>query len=424
MCILKRFEGKKLLVLGATGLICDAVKIAKEMGVYTVVTDYYPNSPAKKLADKSYTVSTTDIDALEKIAREEKIDGVFTGFSDVNLFSALDLCERLDLPFYATREQINITTNKLKFKEMCRKYNVPTVPQYELDYRMLPEHLEKIKYPVMVKPADSYASKGCRVCQNEEELRENVAYALTFSGSNQIIVERYMDASFCEDLGITYMFVDGEPYNVYVGDRHTNAQQEGLAPLTAGVVAPSDFVDEYTQTLNQKTCDMFRGLGVQNGRASIQAFHDEDGFYFYEMGFRLTGGRQYFVVREESGIDEVVALIEFALTGKMPVEGIEKLNPKYDHHYCDLVLICSEGKISRITGIDEVRADPRVLDLAQLSDVGKEIKAEGTQNQVLARICIKEDSREKLMAAIAELGSKVVAYDEAGNPMMLDVYGC
>ena len=31
---------------------------------------------------------------------------------------------------------------------------------------------------------------------------------------------------------------------------------------------------------------------------------------------------------------------------------------------------------------------------------------------------------EKLMAAIAELGSKVVAYDEAGNPMMLDVYGC
>lgn len=421
---MEELKGKRLLVLGATGLICDAVEIARQLGVYTIVTDYYTNAPAKKIADKSYDVSTVDIDALEKIAHDEHIDGVFTGFSDVNLHSALDLCERLGLPFYATREQVAVTTNKLAFKDLCRKYNVPTVPQYELDSRLLPEHLSKIKYPVMVKPADSYASKGCRVCQNEEELKKAVEYALTFSASNQVIVERFMDASFCEDVGICYMFVDGVPYLVYNGDRHTNAQQEGLAPLTAAVIAPSDFVDEYMQTIDRNTREMFMALGVKNGRASIQAFHDEDGYYFYEMGFRLTGGRQYFVVREESGIDEVVALIQYALTGRMEVENIEKVTPKYRHHYCDLVLICSAGTISRITGIDEVRADKRVLDVAQLSDVGKVIKAEGTQNQVLARVCIKEDSREKLMQAIAELGSKIVAYDENDKPMMLDVYGC
>ena len=421
---MKDFTGKRLLVLGATGLIYDAVAIAKEMGVYTVVTDYYPNAPAKKIADKSYDVSTTDIDALEKIALEEKIDGVFTGFSDVNLHSALDLCDRLGKPFYATREQIAVTTNKLRFKELCRKFNVPTVPQYELDYRLLPEHLSKIKYPVMVKPADSYASKGCRVCQNEEELRANVAYALTFSASNQVIVERFMDASFCEDVGICYMFVDGKPYLVYNGDRHTNAQQEGLAPLTAAVIAPSDFVDEYMNTIDKNTKEMFTALGMKNGRASIQAFHDEDGYYFYEMGFRLTGGRQYFVVREECGVDEVVALIEYALTGEMHVDNVDALTPKYSHYYCDLVLICSAGTITRIEGIEEARKDPRVLDVAQLSQVGKVIVAEGTQNQVLARVCIKEDTKEKLMEAIAQLGSSIVAYDENDQPMMLDVYGC
>lgn len=417
-------KGKKLLVLGATGLIYDAVEIANQMGIYTVVTDYYPNAPAKRIAAKSYDVSTVDIDALEAIAHDENIDGVFTGFSDVNLHSALALCERLGLPFYATREQIDVTTNKLAFKDLCRKYNIPTVPQYELDSRLLPEHLSKIKYPAMVKPADSYASKGCRVCQNEEELKSAVNYALTFSVSKQVIVERYMDAKVCEDVGICYMFVDGEPYLVYNGDRHTNAQQEGLAPLTAAVIAPSEFVDEYISTVDANTKEMFRALGMRNGRASIQAFHDEDGYYFYEMGFRLTGGRQYFVVREEYGVDEVVALIQYALTGRMDVEGIEKLSPKYDHYYCDLVLICSAGTISRIDGIEEVRRDKRVLDVAQLSDVGKVIVAEGTQNQVLARVSIKEDSREKLMQAIAELGSKIVAYDENGKPMMLDVYGC
>lgn len=421
---MEELKGKRLLVLGATGLICDAVKIAKQLGVYTIVTDYYPDAPAKKIADKSYDVSTVDIDALEKIAHDEHIDGVFTGFSDVNLHSALDLCERLDLPFYANREQIAVTTNKLTFKDLCRKYNVPTVPQYELDSRLLPEHLSKIKYPVMVKPADSYASKGCTVCQNEEELKLAVEKALTFSASKQVIVERFMDAAFCEDVGICYIFVDGTPHLVYNGDRYTNAEQKGLAPLTSAVIAPSYFVDEYMQTVDHNTKEMFKALGMKNGRASIQAFHDEDGYYFYEMGFRLTGGRQYFVVREESGIDEVVALIQYALTGKMQIDNIEQVTPKYKNHYCDLVLICSAGTISRITGIDEVRADPRVLDVAQLSDVGKVIKAEGTQNQVLARVCIKEESREKLLEAITELGSKIVAYDEHDEPMMLHVYNC
>lgn len=422
--IMKNFSGKRLMILGATGLICDAVKIAKKMGIYTVVTDYYPDSPAKKFADKVYDVSTTDIDALVKIAKDENIDGVFTGFSDVNLFSALELCERLDMPFYATREQIDITTNKLKFKDLCRKYNIPTVPQYELDSRFLPEHLEKIKYPVMVKPADSYASKGCSICQNEEELKNAVEKALTFSRAQQVIVERYMDSTVCEDVGICYMFVNGTPHLVYNGDRYTNSQQKGLAPLTSSVISPSVFVDEYIETLDERVKEMFTAIGMKDGRASIQAFHDKDGYYFYEMGFRLTGGRQYFVVREESGIDEVVALIEFALTGKMNVENADNLTPKYKYNYCDLVLICSAGTITRIDGLEEVRNDPRVLDIAQQSEIGKVIVAEGTQNQVLARLCIKETSREKILEAITEIENKLIAYDENNKPMMLKVCCC
>ena len=50
-------DKKTLLFLGGTGAMYDAVEIAKSMGIYTIVADYYPNSPAKRVADKSYLES-------------------------------------------------------------------------------------------------------------------------------------------------------------------------------------------------------------------------------------------------------------------------------------------------------------------------------------------------------------------------------
>ena len=108
----------------------DVVRKAHDMGLYTIVCDYSETSPAKKIADKAYDISTTDIDALEKVARDEAVDAVFAGFEDLNTWNALRLCQRLGLPFYATEEQLRITSNKKLFKEFCRKCGIPVVEEY------------------------------------------------------------------------------------------------------------------------------------------------------------------------------------------------------------------------------------------------------------------------------------------------------
>ena len=79
---------KKILFLGGTGAMYDVEEISKRKGNYTIVVDYYENSPAKRIADKSYLESTTDVEKVLKIAEAEQIDGVCTGFSDANLLPA------------------------------------------------------------------------------------------------------------------------------------------------------------------------------------------------------------------------------------------------------------------------------------------------------------------------------------------------
>ena len=44
-------KGKRLLILGATSYIINVVKIAKSMGVYTIVTDPVKDDAAKKYAE-------------------------------------------------------------------------------------------------------------------------------------------------------------------------------------------------------------------------------------------------------------------------------------------------------------------------------------------------------------------------------------
>ena len=50
------FKGKKLLILAGAGVHSKVVRTAKEMGIYTIVTDYLEPtySPAKQIADESW----------------------------------------------------------------------------------------------------------------------------------------------------------------------------------------------------------------------------------------------------------------------------------------------------------------------------------------------------------------------------------
>ena len=90
----RKFEGKKLLILGANPETANIVNIAKEMGITTIVTDYDHNAPAKAVADISYDINGLDVDAICEMARKEQIDGVMVGVADVLVQPYQQVCEK------------------------------------------------------------------------------------------------------------------------------------------------------------------------------------------------------------------------------------------------------------------------------------------------------------------------------------------
>lgn len=416
---------KTLLFLGGTGAMYDAVELAKQKGIYTIVADYFPNSPAKRIADKSYLVSTTDIDKVIEIAKENKIDGVFTGYSDANLPPARAVADALGLPFYATNEQIEVTTNKLLFKQTCREHGIPVVPEYALDKNLNPEDLAKIVYPVIVKPSDAWASKGVSICENEKELIDAVHYALQFSRNQRIIVEQYMAAY--PDVCMYFNIQNGKMYLTAMCERDMNEVQKGKAMQPNALFYPCRFVDLYYQQLKDKLQNMITDLNMQVGSMFMQCFVVDGMLMPFEMGYRLCGAQEYILCAAENGINTCEMLIDYALTGKFDTWDAAECNDAYFKHSDAILLtLLRPGKITRIEGLEELRAMPEILKIAQFYYEGDEIGANsmGTLNQTFARIFIQGQNPEHLLQLIDHIQTTLKIYDENGNQMLIPGYDC
>jgi biotin carboxylase len=405
------FKNKRLLILGGTRLMVHVVDTAKRMGVYTIVTDMDPNSPAKRFSDKCYNISTSNIDEIVNMAKMEHIDGVFAGYDDQNTGFAVEICKRLGLHFYANKEQIQLTKNKIEFKNLCRSYNVPVVVQYDNEH---------IVFPCVVKPADSYSSKGITICYNDKQLNEAINFAKSFSKSGQYLIEKYMDSESSNCVNIDYIIVDGKIVLSIVGDKYV-IRQENKAPLTDVVVYPSKYAKEFIDEVDEKIKRMFESLNMKNGVAFIEAFHDDNGFAIYEMGYRVGGGQSSILVNKIYGIDYIEMLINYALTGRMIKDNSIYINPIDCQDCCGLVVLVKPGTIKKIEGLDSVRAIPGVINITQYLYEGDTIenKLLGTLGQTFARIHIIANNRDDLVEKMRLTRQILHVFSDSGNDMIV-----
>lgn len=414
-------EGKRLLVLGGTSAK-DIVAQAKRMGVYTIVADLEETNVSKKISDEGVIISTTDTNALVELIKEKHIDGVFSGPSEFNIQQVMKVCHAAGLPFYATKEQWDICQNKATFKDWCRMYNVPVVPEYQVSAEMRPEELTKVKYPVVVKPVDACSSKGLSICANEEQLRKAIPYAISESETGRFIVEKCITSDY--GFGCRYIANNGEIYLSAVCDRYTVDEFDGKAHISAAAIFPSKKTTTFIKDVNPCCISMFKAIGLANGTFFMQALVDqEDGqIYFHEMGLRLSGGLIYSMLEASCGYNDVQMMIRFALGGPMATdEDVAKIDPYMHGNFVgSLTIPLKVGTIGHIEGVEEVRSNPKVTSLVQYYQEGDHIGPEiiGTLMQHFCRVKMMTNSIEEYYNLISWIQSTIRIKDTEGKDMV------
>ena len=412
-----KFDGKRLLMLGTSTGSVAIVRYAKSEGAYVIVTDYLPveRSEAKRYADESAMISTTDVDALCCFASEKNIDGVFCGVSEVNLRSVYQIATRLGLPCYFTQEQWDMTEDKAMFKALCQKYHVPVAGKYEISRIPTEQELSAIRYPVIVKPVDSSSCIGIHVCYDRQALLAGIEDAYHNSVKGQIIVEDYIIG---DEFTAYYNIVNGECRLSAMGDKYLNKEQQGLTPLPEAFLFPSRHLNVFLRDVDSHVRDMIAGIGMKNGLIFIQGITDGENFAVFEAGLRINGSEMHMIVDQINGFNMMHLLVEYALTGQMHGD----LNLE-DPHFsgkcaCYLYLVNRGGRIAEIRGLEEVENMDGVLDI-RLYRVGQTIQPSGTLGQRTLRLCLLCDTAQQLKQTIEQVQKTVAVLDEDGNDMLL-----
>ena len=416
----REFEDKKLLILGGNPETTPLVEIANNMGIKTIVSSARHSDPAKKAAWKAYDIDGMDVSGLVALAHEEKVDGVLVGVADILVPAYCKVCEALDLPCYATQQIVDIFAFKDVFKATFERYGIHGIPEFYLDADMKREDLDKIIYPVMVKPVDNGGGVGMTVAYNEEELRKAVEIALAASNKKRFIVEKYMQ---CDDMGMYYTFKDGYCSASCIYDRYTTDEQPGLSRVCLGGTYPSKHLDKYFERMHNNAVRMFKETGIENGVLMLSAFYENGEFYVYDTGFRLQGEAPHLLMKAIHGFDQREMLIRYALTGNegnvnLKIDDDARLHGKWA---ATLWFLLKQGKINKILGLNEINKDKRVIANIQRLYEGDIVQPEwiGNEKQVLTRIYLVCNNKTELADALKYYMDTVKVLDENGNNMVL-----
>ncbi len=414
--------GKRLLVLGGTRISCEIVRKAHEMGVFVGVTDYNvpEQSPGKQIADASYMVSTTDVDGVVDLIRDEKMDGVLVGFNDMLLPFYADICDKSGLPCYGTKKQFVMFTDKKQYKQLLRQYKVPTIEEYSVSDALDEDKHTFIHFPVIVKPAGGSGARGISICRNKKELIQACELSGATSDEDGVVIEQYVDE---KEATAFWVFQDGEYYVSAVGNRHVKHNQEGVIPLPAGYTFPASVTGEFLSEVAPNARKMFQAAGIRNGMMFMQCKVKDGQCLVYDIGYRLTGSLEYKILHEACGYDPLEMMIRFALTGHMAEENIaDKVNPYLGRYCYNVSRLCAPGKIAAITGREEALKYPGVLDVVTAHFPGETITQEmkGLLAQITVRVLGISTSLEDLYKDIQHVQGLIKIISDEGEDLSLE----
>lgn len=306
---------KKILLLGGSAQQLVAIRAAKELGYYTVVMDYLPDNLGQYEADKFYGESTTDVEAVYRIAKEENVDGILAYASDPAALPAAIVSERLGLPTNPAKS-VEILGLKYPWREFLQS-NGFACPKHHSFHPDTP--ISEIKaaandftFPLVVKPTDSSGSKGVTMLESWDGLEKAINWANEYSRNKVLLVEEYIQRGFPSVIGGDIFVWEGKI--VLYGEMEClrDLQKSPLIPI--GKKKPLQVSDMQKEQIHNELRRIISALDIRFGELNIEIILDKnDNVHFLELGPRAGGNMIPIQLSDAFGIDLVKANVQAAM---------------------------------------------------------------------------------------------------------------
>ncbi len=410
---------EKLLLLGIDTSTKHILQYARSIGVYTIVSDMHPSdsSPVKELADENWQIDVKDLDKLENACKEKGVTGVYNGNHDICLEYVRALSLRLFGEFYASDRAWECSRDKREFKKECTLVGL-TVPKcYEFSESSIKSGQDGPVFPLVVKPADSFASQGFSICNDLEELKKGIAAALEVSPKRKVVVEEYIDGDeyclgyiFDQDKVSLFEFAGLYKYTINNVDRFVYTRHR---------VKP-DIREEYLSTIHDKVRKLFRNIQAEKGCGFIQMIYRDHTFYPLEFGCRLDGVGSWMTKKLTSGFSVAEYLADVVLHREQPYLEEKSRRLSACTEYCggEYFPVVRPGKIARVEGLETIKSMDKVEVILERFREGDQVSSANSMYQIAYYISIGASSDEETANKLKKINDILHLYDEDGDEML------
>ncbi|MCX5750415.1 MAG: carbamoyl-phosphate synthase large subunit [Candidatus Saganbacteria bacterium] len=428
----KRKDIKSILIIGSgpivIGQACEfdysgvqACKALKADGYKIILVNSNPATimTDPEMADRTYIEPIT-ADIVEKIIAKERPDALLpTLGGQTALNCAVELWEKGVLQKYkvemigANAEVIKKAEDRDLFKQAMQKIGID-VPISGLahTYKEALVVLEKIGFPVIIRPAFTLGGTGGGIAYNFEEFKVLANRGLEASPISEILIEESLigwkefELEVMRDLNDNVVIIcsieNFDPMGIHTGDSITVAPAQTLT-------------DKEYQALRDQSIAIIREIGVETGGSNIQfAVHPDTGrIVIIEMNPRVS--RSSALASKATGfpIAKIAAKLAVGYTLDEIPNDITKKTPASFEPTIDYCVV----KIPRFTFEKFPGADPKLgismKSVGEAMAIGRtfkealqkglrslEIKAMGLEDMV------KDVSQEELEAGLRFAGAE------------------
>lgn len=383
---------KKILLLGGSAQQIVAIETAKRLGYYTVLCDFLKDNPGQYVADKFYLVSTTDKDAVLKVAELEKIDGILAYASDPAAPTAAYVAEKMGLPGNPY-ESVEILCNKDLFRKFLveNHFCTPKANGYEnLENATMDLKGGKFKYPVIVKPVDSSGSKGVSRIDSFDDAKEKLESAMLFSRRKKIIIEEFVEKYGYQIAG-DGLSVNGRlVFRYFANDHFNNKCVNPFVPISASF--PYNMPQKIQDKVHAEIQRLLDLLHMQTTTYNFDMRIDSNyNVYLMEVAPRDGGNYIPNVIKYATGVDLVECAIKAAMGEEIKLRDV---NPQGYYSYF-AVHSLEDGILEKVLFTEDGKQ--HIVENHLIRKKGDEIKSFTGANTTLGCLVMKFDNMEQML---------------------------
>lgn len=367
------------------------IEASKKLGIYTITADYLPDNIAHKYSDEYVNVSIIDKEATLRVAEELGIDGITSFACDPGVVTAAYIAEKKGLPNVGPYESVCILQNKVRFRRFLAEngFSVPVAKGYK-DVDAAIEDKNTFNWPVIVKPTDSAGSKGVTRVDNPEDLRKSIEYALSFSHSNEFIIEDFItQQGFSSD---TDSFsIDGELKFVSFNCQRFDAK--AINPYTPAAYSwPSSMTKNHQEELKNEVQRVLKLLGMKTAIYNIETREGIDGkAYIMEISPRGGGNRLSECIRYSTGVDMITDMVRYSVG--MEVYDINQ--EPYDGCWAEIILHSDKPGVFKELWISEEIVG-NVIERDLWIEEGSIVGGFEAANEAIGTLILRLESQKKI----------------------------